>query len=87
MSYDQKMYFDKKICKWNNLSKKITQRLVSKCTSGLTTDCACAYVRKQVRIQTAARGEEPGAFARGTRSTRSICRALRHLVVATWPSF
>ena len=62
MSCNQKVYFDKKICKWNNHGKKITQRLVSKCISGLTTDCAWAYVRKQVRIQAAARGEEPGAY-------------------------
>ena len=38
MSYDQKMYFDKKICKWNNLGKKITKARIkfrfSRCRVG-----------------------------------------------------
>jgi hypothetical protein len=83
VGYDQKMYFDKKICKWNKLGKKIMQRFVSMCTSGLTTDCAWAYVRKHVRIQAAARGEEPGAFALGTHPTRSTRQARRHPEHAT----
>jgi hypothetical protein len=60
-SDNQKLYFGRKITKWRRAGRRITERLISKCWSGMTTASAWAHVRKRVAREAIRRGEDPGA--------------------------